>query len=147
MPKAYKQLPPAAELWELFDYKPLTGELVRKSTGKSIGARDSRGYLSVRFAGTLVRNHRIIWAWVTGSWPNEIDHINRCKGDNRWLNLRDVTHQQNMLNTKPWVERSKNQWRARACIDGKRVEVGRFTTREAAEVAALQYKQERLSSS
>jgi len=39
---------------------------------------------------------------MTGSWPlpkpYEIDHENRIKYDNKWKNLREITHQKNIQN-------------------------------------------------
>ncbi len=47
------------------------------------------------------RAHRLIWLLVTGAWPkNQIDHINMIETDNRWCNLREVTHHQNQFNKK-----------------------------------------------
>ena len=35
MPLKIKANPPACELWEAFDYKPLTGELIRRSNNRA----------------------------------------------------------------------------------------------------------------
>ncbi len=36
---------------------------------------------------------------MTGEWPvYEVDHINRKRHDNRWLNLRDIEHDANCAN-------------------------------------------------
>lgn len=36
---------------------------------------------------------------MTGSWPKEqIDHINHVRSDNRWINLREATNQENCKN-------------------------------------------------
>jgi hypothetical protein len=43
--------------------------------------------------------HRIVWALAHGEWPKQhIDHINRVRSDNRLVNLRDVSHTENMRN-------------------------------------------------
>jgi hypothetical protein len=48
---------------------------------------------------------RLAWLYMTGRWPKEeIDHIDRDKGNDRWENLREATHQQNQLN-RDWVDR------------------------------------------
>ena len=146
MPRAYKPLPPAAELWEMFDYKPLTGELVRRKTGRLInGATDAKGYKRALVNGRLTYNHRIIWAWVTGAWPAEVDHIDRNKSNNSWGNLRCVTRSQNMHNVpKPWIESRTTKkgvrYRVRASIKNQRVTVGTYDSWEEANLAGLQFK-------
>lgn len=44
--------------------------------------------------------HRLVWETFNGKIPEdmEIDHINRCKTDNKLSNLRCVSHIQNMQN-------------------------------------------------
>jgi hypothetical protein len=36
---------------------------------------------------------------MTGEWPiDQVDHINRIRDDDRWINLREATPQQNRNN-------------------------------------------------
>ena len=108
MAKAYSPLPHASELWELFDYKPLTGELVwkrptsnRVKKGDVAGAKGREGGRDLRLHGRLYRLHRLIWCWVTAQDPgtSEVDHRDRNRGNNRFWNLRLGTRAQNMWNT------------------------------------------------
>ena len=84
-------------LRERFDYCPETGVLThrvatrKKKIGDIASCRGGHGYLSIYVDGVHMRAHRVIFMWVTGRWPKEIDHINHYKADNRWLNLREVT--------------------------------------------------------
>ena len=107
MARSYKALPPASELWELFDYKPLTGELLWKRrsgvrTGvDSAGSLDKDGYLVATGHDYLV--HRLIWVWVTGSAPqNEftVDHKDRNRTNNSWNNLRLADENQQRFNKR-----------------------------------------------
>lgn len=103
----------------LFDYDPLTGDLiwrVRPRThfrtdrscstfnslrvGKIAGNIDCLdGYRKIGIDGRLYRAHRLIWMYVNGSWPDgEIDHINHVKADNRIENLRAVSRTENARN-------------------------------------------------
>lgn len=89
---------------------------------------------------------RIIWFYVTGEWPNgEIDHIDGDSHNNSWVNLRDVTHFQNMQNRKMLktntsgrigVYRYKqNRFRAIICFNGRRINLGIFDTLDDASLA------------
>lgn len=44
--------------------------------------------------------HRVIWFMKHNEWPEEIDHINGNRSDNRIVNLRDVNHKQNLRNQR-----------------------------------------------
>lgn len=66
-----------------------------------------------------------------------VDHINRNKTDNRWANLRQATHRENMgnmglrrANTSGFVgvvwDRTRGKWRAQIRLDGKKTNLGRF---------------------
>lgn len=38
---------------------------------------------------------------MTGKWPKRfVDHENTVPGDNRWVNLREATRSQNVMNSK-----------------------------------------------
>ena len=152
MPRAYKPLPPAAELWELFDYKPLTGELVRKSTEAVTGYLDKAGYCKVMLPGNrMCLAHRLIWTWGRGSDPadKEIDHKNHNRSDNRLWNLRLATREQNIENRKTpvrgwtWSVR-KGKYRAQITTQGRTRHLGCYSTAEEAHNAYLTAKRELL---
>jgi hypothetical protein len=145
MAKAYKPLPAAEELWELFDYKPLTGELVwrinagrRVRPGDTAGCLKPRGYYEICWKQRNYTNHRVVWKWVTGSDPGtmHIDHINRIKHDNRHWNLRLATGTQNRRNRKAkGYVKTGNRWYARIRVDLKWVPLGSYETPEEAHAA------------
>ena len=113
MSQVYRQLPPAEDLWQEFDYNPLTGELWRTHSRKGrhgrlfpiaprkVGHVDDWGYLRCDvFKVSNVLVSRLVWKWVTGEDPGQmqIDHKNRIKTDNRFGNLRLADSAQNQHN-------------------------------------------------
>ena len=115
-----KILPDQSYLQECFDYNPNTGILtwkvrplshfksdrfMRKNNtryaGKQAGNIFSQGYLRIKIACIDYQVHRIIYKLVTGlEPPNELDHENNIRTDNRWSNLRTATVNQNRHNIK-----------------------------------------------
>ena len=76
----------------------------------------------------------------------QVDHINRDRTDNRLCNLRICTTQENNRNRLGWKQstsgvkgvtwcKDKKKWRARIGVDGKRISLGYFNTREEAAQA------------
>ena len=69
-----------------------------------------------------------------------VDHKNGDGLDNRRQNLRPATHQQNMMNRRPWEGRrfkgsyreSKGSWMATINLNGKKFCLGWFKTEEEA---------------
>jgi hypothetical protein len=69
------------------------------------------GYRRVRvsFNGRkiAISAHRIVYALAYGRWPSQVvDHIDRCRSNNRPDNLRDVDQSVNTRNTAWHAERS-----------------------------------------
>ena len=99
--------------------------------------------------------HRLAWLYMTGSFPNEyIDHINGNHTDNRFCNLREATHGQNVQNSPlrknntsgikgvSW-HKHKKRWHATIFANNKRINVGYFKileeAKKAIDVARLKY--------
>src|SRR6516162_3957825 len=91
---------------ELFDYNPKDGQLRWKVERQKVVKGGVAGYISksdgYRYIGIdrhELLAHRLIWLWGTGDWPKcQIDHINRKRADNRWVNLREADNSQQMRN-------------------------------------------------
>lgn len=64
------------------------------------GCKDSGGYMRVRVAGKKYSVHRLVVETFIGEIPadKEVDHVNRCRDDNRLVNLRIVSHSENQRN-------------------------------------------------
>ena len=84
--------------------------------------------------------HRLIWLYHYGEWPKgDLDHKNGIPDDNRIKNLRECTHQQNMLNKKSKegstskykgvsCYRPSNKWRAAYSYKNKIYYLGLYET-------------------
>lgn len=136
-------LPSQAKLREDFTYDPETGDFI-KYDGRW-GGVSKRGYIQLTYEGTTYVVHRLIWMWVYGEEPEQIDHINGDRQDNRLENLRNVdplTNQRNRTKNKNnssgfngvcWDKESW-QWEARIRIEGRVICIGVYNTpQEAAE--------------
>lgn len=87
-----------------FIYDPATGIFGRKVKGKVnlqvTTAVSSNGYRVVSYGSQQWLEHRLIWAYMTGEWPEYIDHIDGDRLNNRWDNLRSVSKSVNNRNSK-----------------------------------------------
>lgn len=70
-----------------------------RMAGKTAGSATTKGYIQVEIEGVAFKAHRVVFAMAYGKWPDEdIDHINGDPTDNRPINLREATGQENMAN-------------------------------------------------
>jgi len=147
-------------LKELLHYNPETGVFTWKAraekhfkTYKSFKVWNARfpakkaGYYEVKgdykrelvsILGKRIKSHRLAWLYVYGAYPeNQIDHINGIPTDNRIVNLRDVTNQENCKNVGisknntsggigiSWHKASK-KWSAYIKHNYKKIHLGLF---------------------
>ncbi len=111
-----------------YSYDSETGELTSKRTGKVITCK-CRGYIVITVHYHKFKAHRVAWAIHTGTDPGdaEIDHINRDRTDNRWVNLRLATSTQNHYNSGArGIDQTKYGWKARIKIKGKLIHLGTY---------------------
>ena len=69
------------------------------NSGDELGYVANNGYRVVSLGSKRFLAHRLAWFYMTGNLPEQIDHINHIKTDNRWENLREVTNTENSMNT------------------------------------------------
>lgn len=147
-------------LKSILHYDPDTGILTRLTdttrgkAGDIAGDQMPNGYWRVYISPSRWYVHRLAFIYMTGSEPPEdVDHINGDTSDNRWDNLRCVSRQENLVNSKrskantsgvtgvSWF-RETDQWRAQIYCKGRRYSLGLFTdwfdavcARKAAEIS------------
>jgi hypothetical protein len=133
----------------LFYYKD--GQLFNK-VNRHKNAKDTpiknrpngEGYIHLEIKGRVFKAHRIIYALCHGYFPEEVDHINGIKEDNRIENLRGCTHQENSYNILAkkgvsgvqGVSKFGDKWRVRLGYKGKRISLGLYDDLELAELVA-----------
>lgn len=139
-------------LKELVHYDPATGlftwnKLRPKCRPGDIAGRESDGYVVIKLDYKDYRAHRLAFLYMTGEVPpNDVDHENLVRSDNRWDNLRPATHSQNQWNKGPQCNNKTGvvgvswyaptgKWRARCKAYGKEHSVGYFDTLEQAATA------------
>lgn len=96
----------AERLREVLHYDPDTGIFTRKvkvgrhGSGTIAGTTSKRGYVLIKIDGGVpALAHRLAWLYMTREWPErQVDHWDMDKSNNRWSNLREATHMQNMAN-------------------------------------------------
>lgn len=169
---ANQALPNPEMLHKLLEYDPETGELAWRERSPSLfvaghraaewqakiwnaqfsgkpalSCMDGCGYRSGHLFRVSAKAHRVVWAMMTGQWPNEkIDHINGIRSDNRWVNLRQVSNSMNLRNAKMrndnasghngigW-HKASGKWRARITLVNQQVHLGTFSKIEDAIAA------------
>lgn len=142
------------ELRQILAYQP-DGSLVWLNgprAGRGAGYAHHDGYWTIeitRGGVTLLRTfrHRVVWALHAGEWPSQpIDHKDRNRGDDRIENLRLASPTQNSANRSRhrnntsghrgvYFHKGHDRWRACIRINGRKVNLGTFTTAEAAAKA------------
>lgn len=121
---------------------------VHVRAGDEAGCMAKTGYRVFRLDGRLYLTHRVIWAITHGRWPAEVDHINRCRADNRPENLREATSSQNKANRGATVRNTSGhkgvswnpklgKWAAHIGVNGQNRYLGLF---ESVALAGAAYR-------
>jgi hypothetical protein len=142
------------QLKNLFDYED--GKLIRKKNGKSaVITMGTKRYERISVDEKIQALHRMIFLWHHGYLPKTIDHIDGDRLNNRIENLREVTQQQNCLNSKhratsrspyknvflqsqPKNSNWKQNWIVSLTVNGKRKYIGSFEDLELADLVAME---------
>lgn len=140
-------------LRELFDLDKETGVLrwrvstTRKvKVGSIAGSKKKGEYSAVKVDNKKLFVHRVVFALVNGYLPEQVDHINGVRDDNRPANLRAATCLQNNQNRRTRKDSSSGikgvlwssqhrKWQAYVRANGKNNYLGSFSDpHEAGEV-------------
>ena len=139
------------DVWSWREYKTQPDDWYKIQV--SIWTSPKTGYQTYR---VMINNKtcvlsRVIYKCFNNHWDiddssmnNQVDHINRNSLDNRIVNLRIVTNQQNQFNrknTRGTTFHKNNKWRAQIKINGKMIFKDGFETEEEAHQHYLILKQ------
>ena len=133
------------ELKELLHYDPETGIFTRlisfsdkAKVGNIMRTKTSHGYIAIRIRRKIYKAHRLAWLYMAGVWPkHHIDHLNHIRDDNRLINLREATYQDNAKNRAlnknnksgvcgvSWYK-TKGKWVAQISDKEKKINLGYF---------------------
>ena len=133
-------------LKELLSYNPISGDFLWRKLSKYAPSKyiigdiagwdNGSGYISIRLDRNKYKAHRLIFLYMEGWLPEEVDHINGDGKDNRWANLRSANKSINMRNRIKsknntsgvqgvcW-ENYRRTWLAYISINGKQTKLGR----------------------
>ena len=105
------------------------------------GTLRPNGYYQIRLMKKIYKSHRLAWLYVEGYMPeNEIDHIDGDPSNNKWKNLREVSHTCNMRNCKIPINnksgikgvskpRHSKKWRCNISVGNSPVFLGHFKSK------------------
>lgn len=121
--------------------------------GSIAGHLDQQGYRKIKIGSRDYFAHRLAWLLINKEWPDKsIDHINRCRSDNRIYNLRLADKSQNSINASHkgsytgikgvYYDKKNRTWMARIAFRRKRRTMGPFRTAEDAGTAYTKAAQE-----
>jgi len=135
-------------LKELLSYSPDTGVFTWMITvppvlaGSVAGGISNKGYCRIGIKGKKYSSHRLAYLYMTGEFPpDQIDHINGVRHDNRWVNIRAATPIENGQNQKiqfrntsgavgvTWHEPAK-KWRSMITVNNHQIYLGYFDRKE-----------------
>lgn len=145
-------------LHELFEYRDghlfwKTKVSQRINIGDKAGSIDQKGYCRIMINNKSYKTHRLVFMMHNGYLPEQIDHIDGNKLNNRIDNLRPATNGQNRHNTSiqknnssgvkgiNWQKRD-NKWQARVMLNKKSYQVGYFDTLEEAKQAIQKVREQ-----
>lgn len=140
------------QLKTILRYDPVIGIFIwQVDGGKNFRPGDIAGYTCdanpyVRISLKKVQYlaHRLAWLYMTGEWPEEIDHKDLDTRNNRWRNLRDASRSNNCCNAcirshstyeYKGIRLVGNKYTARITHLNMRYDLGLFATPEEAAKA------------
>lgn len=131
----------------MLEYNPETGIFTRN--GLRAGTAGVRGYRQIWYKGRQYYEHRLAWFIMTGEWPpDQMDHIDRDRSNNKWSNLRLADQAQNNWNSKNRsgyrgaYRNDKGTWMSAITVNGRSYFLGNYDTPEEAHQVYMEVAEE-----
>lgn len=139
-------------LKELLSYDKASGNFtwiwpISWARNGSIAGFNRNGYVVIYIDGRQHKAHRLVFLYLYGSLPpDQVDHINHNRADNRIVNLRRCDNSTNMKNVPLsrantsgivgvyWFSQTQ-KWQAQIQVDSKKKHLGYFERIEDAATA------------
>jgi hypothetical protein len=138
-------------LIEMFDFDPETGWFTnrysrgRAAAGSRAGSETGHGYRRIIIGYNKYYEHHLAWLYVNGVWPDEIDHVNGDRSDNKISNLRVCSRSENNFNREDgtgisglkgaYLNKRNLKWISQIQLGGQVKHLGTFETPEEAHEA------------
>lgn len=138
------------EIKEHLGYCPDTGDFwwklprAGRKLGSKVGCINPIGYVVIGFNNKIYLAHRLAFICMGEDLPEEVDHINHIRHDNRWCNLRPSCKSTNSMNRFMHKNNSsglkgvipvKDKFIAKIRVGGKYIYLGTFKTSKEAHQA------------
>lgn len=124
-------------------YDPQSGNIITP-LGKIITYKIN-GYITISLKiynkTIMLKAHHLAYYLYYNEIPNNIDHIDRDKTNNKISNLRSVTHHKNMFNRNAKGYHYQNdKYRASIKLNGRKIHLGYYDTAKEAHKIYLEAK-------
>lgn len=108
--------------------------------GSIAGGLDEYGYIRIKIDGKKYRAHRLAIFYMTGEWPpDDTDHKNLNRANNKWENIRPATKTQNFGNQRKYAnnksgikgvcwDKDAEKWLAQIQVSNKKIKLGRYVS-------------------
>lgn len=120
----------------------------RAKEGERAGFVDIHGYRRITIDYVKYYEHHLVWFWVHGEWPDEIDHIDGDRANNAPANLRLCNRSQNSVNSQrqpgmsglkgAYLDSRTLTWFSKIQFGGQVTYLGSFNTPEEAHSAFME---------